>query len=157
MSIEGNVQHKSLSHRRQILLSNRRQRLLFNKRQRLLSNRRQRLTQSLTLSPKPIPSNTDLIERGSHTACNRKLDYHDSCTLCRGKYPVPTSSDFITFRRLENLHVAMPPNIIALPWYETKRSLHAFIKVNPRSYVLFCHRFPLIGYNRIPSGPFRSC
>jgi hypothetical protein len=36
-------------------------------------------------------------------------------------------------------------------------SLHAFTKVNPSSYVLLCHRFPLVGYNRIPSGPFRSC
>jgi hypothetical protein len=38
-----------------------------------------------------------------------------------------------------------------------QRSLHAFMKVNPISYVLLCHRFPLAGYNRIPSGPFQSC
>jgi hypothetical protein len=28
---------------------------------------------------KPIQSNTHLIQRGSQTACNRNLDYHDSC------------------------------------------------------------------------------
>jgi hypothetical protein len=45
---------------------------------------------------------------------------------------------------------------ITLPWCEVRRSLHAFTKVSPGSYVLLCHRFPSIGYNRIPSGPFRS-
>jgi hypothetical protein len=40
-------------------------------------------TKSHTLT-EPIPSNTHLIERGSQTACNRKLDYHDNCTLYRG-------------------------------------------------------------------------
>jgi hypothetical protein len=108
------VQHKTLSHWRQkgivqqnTLLSNISQKLLSNRRQMLLSNRRQMLTQSLTLSPKSISSNTHLIKRGSQTACNCKLDYHESCTLCRDLYPVSTSSDFITFRWLENLHVAM--------------------------------------------------
>jgi hypothetical protein len=38
-----------------------------------------------------------------------------------------------------------------------QRSLHAFTKVNPSSYVLLCHKFPLVGNNRIPSGPFHSC
>jgi hypothetical protein len=42
-------------------------------------------------------------------------------------------------------------------WCMTQRSLHAFMKVNPSSYVLLCHRFPLLGYNRIPSGPFHNC
>jgi hypothetical protein len=27
----------------------------------------------------PIQSNTHLIQRGSQTACNRNLGYHDSC------------------------------------------------------------------------------
>jgi hypothetical protein len=31
------------------------------------------------------------------------------------------------------------------------------MKVNPESYVLLCHRFPHVGYNGIPSGPFCSC
>jgi hypothetical protein len=34
----------------------------------------------------PIPSHSHpnhLIKRGSQTACNRKLGYHDSCTLCK--------------------------------------------------------------------------
>jgi hypothetical protein len=84
MSIEGIVQQKTLSHRRQRVLSNRRQRLLSNRRWRLLSNGRQRLTQSLTLSPKSIPTIIHLISRGSQTVCNRKLSYQDSCTLYKG-------------------------------------------------------------------------
>jgi hypothetical protein len=31
-----------------------------------------------------IPFPNHLIKRGTQTACNRKLDYHDSCTLCKG-------------------------------------------------------------------------
>jgi hypothetical protein len=31
-----------------------------------------------------IPNQTNLIERGTKTACNRKLNYHDSYTLCKG-------------------------------------------------------------------------
>jgi hypothetical protein len=158
MSTEGNVQRKTLSHRRQMLLSNRRQRLLSNRRQWLLSNRRQRLTQILTLLLEPIPSNTHLIYRGSQTACNCKLNYHDSCTLCRGLYPVSMHSDFITFWRLEKPPCChAPDNTITLPWCEARRSLHAFTKVNPKSYILLCHRFSLVGYNRIPSGPFHNC
>jgi hypothetical protein len=129
--------------------------LLSNKRQRLLSNRRQMLTQSLTLSPKSISSNTHLIERGSQTACNRKLGYHDSCTLYRALYPrVVISSPFSDYR------TSMLPcrrSTITVPWCKARRSLHAFTNINPRSYVLLCHRFPLVGYNRIPSGPFHSC
>jgi hypothetical protein len=49
------------------------------------------------------------------------------------------------------------PSTITLLWCEVGRSLHALTKVNPRSYVLLCHRFPLVGYNRIPSGPFHIC
>jgi hypothetical protein len=49
------------------------------------------------------------------------------------------------------------PSTITHPWCEARRSLHAFTKVNPRLHVLLCHRFPLVGYNRIPSGPFHSC
>jgi hypothetical protein len=49
------------------------------------------------------------------------------------------------------------PSTITLLWCETKRSLHASTEVDPRPYVLLCHRFPFVGYNRIPSGPFRSC
>jgi hypothetical protein len=39
----------------------------------------------------------------------------------------------------------------------SQRSLHAFMKVNTRSYVLLCHIFRLVGYHSIPSGPFRNC
>jgi hypothetical protein len=37
------------------------------------------------LIPKPYP----LCERGSQTACNCKLGYHDSCTLCKGSAMYP--------------------------------------------------------------------
>jgi hypothetical protein len=49
------------------------------------------------------------------------------------------------------------PSTMTLSWCEARRSLHAFTKVNPISYVLLCHKFPLVGYDRIPSGPFHSC
>jgi hypothetical protein len=32
----------------------------------------------------PIPIQNHLIRRGSQTACICKLDYHVSCTLCKG-------------------------------------------------------------------------
>jgi hypothetical protein len=41
-------------------------------------------------------------------------------------------------------------------WCMAQRSLYTVTKVNSRSYVLFCHRFPLVGYNTIPLGPFCS-
>jgi hypothetical protein len=40
----------------------------------------------------PIPPHSHpihLIKRGSQTACNRKLGYHDSCTLCKGSALYP--------------------------------------------------------------------
>jgi hypothetical protein len=40
----------------------------------------------------PIPSHSHpnhLIKRGSQTACNRNLGYHDSCTLCKGSTLYP--------------------------------------------------------------------
>jgi hypothetical protein len=39
-----------------------------------------------------IPSHfhpNHLIKRGSQTTCNRKLGYHDSCTLCKGSTLYP--------------------------------------------------------------------
>jgi hypothetical protein len=69
--------------------------------------------------PEPKPSTTILIEGGSQTAHDREPNCYNSCTLCRGLCPVSTHSDFITFQRLENLHVA-------------RRSLHAFTKVHFR-------------------------
>jgi hypothetical protein len=55
----------------------------------------------------PKPSITILIKGGSHTTLDREPDCYNSCTIYRGLCPVPTRSDFITFQRLENLHVAM--------------------------------------------------
>jgi hypothetical protein len=43
-------------------------------------------------STQPTPYH--LVKRRSHTACNRKHGYHDSCTLCKGQCPIPMSSDF---------------------------------------------------------------
>jgi hypothetical protein len=42
------------------------------------------------------PTPYHLVKRGFQTACNRKHDCHNSYTLCKGKRPVPISSDFIT-------------------------------------------------------------
>jgi hypothetical protein len=38
---------------------------------------------------RPIPPHSHLIKRGPQTACNRKLSYHDSCTLCKGSALYP--------------------------------------------------------------------
>jgi hypothetical protein len=48
-----------------------------------------------------------LIKRGSQTACNHKLGYHDSCTLCRGctLYPRVVISSLAKW--LENLLFAI--------------------------------------------------
>jgi hypothetical protein len=68
-----------------------------------------------------------LILNGGGGFCHN--DYHDSFILCRGLCPIPTHSDFITFRRLENLHVAMPTKAQAhFLWCAARRSLHAFTK-----------------------------
>jgi hypothetical protein len=54
---------------------------------------------------RPIPSHSHpihLIKRGSQTACNRKLGYHDSCTHCKGStlYPrvvIPFCHSYTSF------------------------------------------------------------
>jgi hypothetical protein len=107
-------------------------------------------TKSHTLT-KPITSNTHLIERGSQTAYNHKLDYYDSCTLYKGKYSVPTHGDFITRRWLENLVSAI---------------LYTFFGVWPRDHYMplwrltpartscFALGFPLLGTTEYPQAPF---
>jgi hypothetical protein len=57
---------------------------------------------------------------------------YNSCTLYRGLCPVPTRSDFITFQRLENLHVAML----------AKRN-HTFFGVRPGDHYMPLQRFTL--------------
>jgi hypothetical protein len=47
------------------------------------------------------------MKRGSQTACNRKLDYHDSCTLCRGCTLYPRVVISSPAKRLENLLFAI--------------------------------------------------
>jgi hypothetical protein len=69
-------------------------------------------------------------------------------------YLVPTRSDFIAG------HASREPpfcHSLHFLWCMAQRSLHAFTKVNPRSFVLLCHRFPLVGYHSVPSGPFHNC
>jgi hypothetical protein len=47
---------------------------------------------STQATPKIIPNHTipfHLIKRESQTACNRKLGYHDNCTLCKGSAMYP--------------------------------------------------------------------
>jgi hypothetical protein len=69
------------------------------------------------------PTPYHLVKRGSHTACNHKHDYHDSCTLCKGKHPVSTSSDFIASK------VTRETSFLCMD----QRSLHAITKVYCRS------------------------
>jgi hypothetical protein len=41
------------------------------------------------------PTPYHLVKRGSQTTYNRMHGCHDSCTLCKGKHPVPMSGHFI--------------------------------------------------------------
>jgi hypothetical protein len=88
-----------------------------------------------------------------------QLSYHNSCTLCKGLYHVPTRSDFITDQA-----TIKPPfcHYLHFPWCMIQRSLHvvtnvyykslscfATVSPNLRPRLLAVLRFPLI------SGP--SC
>jgi hypothetical protein len=44
---------------------------------------------STKTTPRPRTQPNHLIKRGSQTTCNRKLTYHDSCTLCKGSTMYP--------------------------------------------------------------------
>jgi hypothetical protein len=103
-------------------------------------------TKSHTLT-KPIPSNTHLIERGSQTTCNRKLGYHDSCTLYRGWYPIPTHSDFITRRWLENLlSTILYTSFGVWPRYHYM----PLRRLTPARMYCFAIGFPLLGTTEYP-------
>jgi hypothetical protein len=79
----------------------------------------------------------------------KKKDYN-SCTLCRGLCPVPTHSDFITFQRLENLHVAMPA-----------KHNHTSFGVRPRDHYMPLQRFTLCSMTCLakvfPQRPLLHC
>jgi hypothetical protein len=107
-------------------------------------------TKSHTLT-KPIPSNTHLIKRGSQSTCNRKLGYHDSCTLCKGKYPVPTHSDFITRRWLENLLSAILYTSFGVWLRDHYMPLQS---LTPARMSWFAIGFPLLGTTEYPQAPF---
>jgi hypothetical protein len=49
----------------------------------------------------PIPNQTNLIKRGSYIACNHKLGYLDSCTLCKSSALYPRVVISSLSRRLE--------------------------------------------------------
>jgi hypothetical protein len=49
----------------------------------------------------PIPNQTNLIKRGSYIACNHKLGYLDSCTLCKSSVMYPRVVISSLSRRLE--------------------------------------------------------
>jgi hypothetical protein len=86
--------------------------------------------------PKPFHTTPNhLILRGSKIACNRKHDYHDSCTLCKGQCPVPMCSDFITGQVIRE-----PPfcDSLCFLWCMAQRSLHAVTQVYYGSYVQLC-------------------
>jgi hypothetical protein len=103
------------------------------------------------------PNQFPLIQGGSQTACNHKNVCHDSCTLYRGYYPVPTRGDFFTSWRLENLHVTM----------STKHN-HTSFGVRPEDHYMplqsstlvciscFAIGLPLLGI-AISSDLFRNC
>jgi hypothetical protein len=49
----------------------------------------------------PIPIQSNLIEKGSHTSCNRELGCHDSCTLCKDSTMYPWVMISLLAKRLE--------------------------------------------------------
>jgi hypothetical protein len=102
---------------------------------------------STKTKPKPYHSQPNqLIERGSQTTCNRKLNYHDSCTLCNGQWRVPTRSDFITRRWLENLIFAILHTSFSV-W------LRAHYMPLQRSTTGVCHALLRIPQQRAPLTP----
>jgi hypothetical protein len=119
----------------------------------------QRITQYHKAIPKPYPT----IPFPNHTLYSREdprplvttssaimivVHFEKISTL----YPRIVISSLI--RRLENLIFC---HFLHFLWCMAQISLHAFTKINSRLYVLLYHRFPLLGYNTIPSSPFHSC
>jgi hypothetical protein len=92
-----------------------------------------------------------LIERGYQTACNRKLGYHGSCTLCKGLRHVSTHSDFITHWWLENpFFVILYTSFGVWPRYHYMTLQRSTL--DHMSY--FPTGFPLLGATEYPHAPF---
>jgi hypothetical protein len=82
----------------------------------------------------PIPSHfhlNHLIKRGSQTACNHKLGYHDSCTVCKGSILYPR----VVISSLAKLHFA----ILTLPLVYGLEITTCCYKGLLQEYVMLCY------------------
>jgi hypothetical protein len=101
-----------------------------------------------------------LIERGSQTAYNRKLGYHDSCTLCKGSGLYPRVVISLLAKRLEK---PLFCHSLLFLWCMAQRSLHAITKVYYRSLSCFAMVYwtnnPLLVVLRFhaQASPLASC
>jgi hypothetical protein len=112
-------------------------------------------TQSNHLNPtkaRPIPPHSHpihLIKRGSRTACNHKLGYHDSCILCKGSVLYPRVVISLLAKR-----------IYKPSFYHSYTSFGVW----PRDHYMPLQRldcmscftigFPLLGTTEYPQAPF---
>jgi hypothetical protein len=102
-----------------------------------------------------------LIERGSQTACNRKLGYHDSCTLCKGSamYPRLVISSLVkrlekpTFCHSYTSFGAWPRDHYMPLQMSTIRVCHALLQI-PQQRALLA--MPRISQQRAPLAPCGS-
>jgi hypothetical protein len=92
-----------------------------------------------------------LIKRGSQTACNRKLGYHDSCTLCRGCTLYPRVLISSLDKQLESLLFAILYSSFGVwPWDHYM----PLQRLTPDRLSCFAIGFPLLGITLYPQTPF---
>jgi hypothetical protein len=82
-----------------------------------------------------------LIKKGSQIACNRKLGYHGSCTLCKGSVQYPRVGISSLAKRQENLIFA----ILTLPLVYGPEITTCCYKGLLYEYIMLCYRFPIKG------------
>jgi hypothetical protein len=92
-----------------------------------------------------------LIKRGSQTACNRKLGYHDSCTLCRGCTLYPRVVISSLAKRLENLLFAILYTSFSV-W--PRDHYMPLQRLTPDRLSCFAIGFPLLRITLHPQAPF---
>jgi hypothetical protein len=97
---------------------------------------------------KPIPSpSKPSNQKGSQTTCNRKLGYHDSCTLCRGSTLYPRVVISLLAKRLENLLFAILYTSFGV-W--PRDHYMPLQRLTPDRLSCFAIGFPLLGITLYP-------
>jgi hypothetical protein len=80
-----------------------------------------------------------LIKRGSQTACNRKLGYHDSCTFCKCSILYPWIVITSLAKRLEKISFL---SFFTLPLVYGPVITTCRYKGLLKEYVMHCYGFP---------------